>query len=311
MKSSLAWAGIATLCFAGFSFGSSVTYTEVASVAGGCQNSLGTAIDLNGHGTCSVDTVNSTLTSAQQLGSFNTDGAHMVGLSVTATFSDSFSETLTWAATSATAGGVSDASATGAHQWSLTEDGDTFTNPWTLSNNSKSLGITSIVIQGLGATNANCQTGTDVSVLCGTVFDRLSPGGDTDTNEQTPNSHRGNDWSISSQSKPQANYTVNLAYSNEFQITSTNVCNITGSTVTERDFGPCADEWAKITIQFTGTALGKNDSLTFIQDSDTSVTSAPEPASASLFAIGLLAMTGLFGKRNSLRQMLAAYRWRR
>lgn len=306
MRSNLLRAGLATLCLAGFSFGSSVTYTELASVVGGCQNSVGTAIDLNGHGTCTVDTVNSTLTTAGQLGTFNTDGAHMVGLSVTATFSDSFSETLLWAATGATSGGVSDATPGSTHQWSLTQSGDTFTNPWTISN-SATASITSIVIQGLGASNANCLAGTDPTVLCGTVFDRLSPGGDTDTNEQTPDSHRGTDWTISAQSSKKANYTIDLAYSNEFQITSTNVCNITGSTVTERDFGPCADEWAKMTIQFTGTSLGKNDTLSFIQDSDTTV-SAPEPASLSLFGAGLLAIAGLIRKRNSLGQIMARCR---
>lgn len=55
---------------------------------------------------------------------FATNGAMMDGLSVTAIFSNQFSQTLSWADTGATSGGVF---GTG---WSLTQTGDTFGGMW-------------------------------------------------------------------------------------------------------------------------------------------------------------------------------------
>jgi hypothetical protein len=55
---------------------------------------------------------------------FQTTGAQMSGLKVTATFNDGFSQTLSWAATGASSGGVF------GDIWSLTQSGDTFSSVW-------------------------------------------------------------------------------------------------------------------------------------------------------------------------------------
>jgi 5-methyltetrahydrofolate--homocysteine methyltransferase len=56
----------------------------------------------------------------------------MAGIRVTAQFADGFSQTLVWAATGATSGGVSQA--TGTHQWSLSNANDTFSTNFVLTN---------------------------------------------------------------------------------------------------------------------------------------------------------------------------------
>lgn len=61
---------------------------------------------------------------------YATTGAMMDGMLVTAYFSSGFSQTLAWADIGADSGGVS---GTG---WSLAEQGDTWNQPWTLTNTS-------------------------------------------------------------------------------------------------------------------------------------------------------------------------------
>src|SRR5258708_7680744 len=139
------------ICLSVASFGSTVTYTEV----------LPTDI------TCPT------------LTAFSTTGATMVGLSVTAQFADGFSQQLLWAATGANSGGVTQA--TGAHQWSLNNAGDTFTTDFVLTNGAGSTSnITDIIISGLGGVNASGQ---------GTIFDRTRvPNTSGTANQQTPGS---------------------------------------------------------------------------------------------------------------------------
>ncbi len=60
---------------------------------------------------------------------YQTNGADMAGMEVTALFSAGAPETVIWMATGATSGGAFG----GDGDWSLQEDGDTFSNPWTLS----------------------------------------------------------------------------------------------------------------------------------------------------------------------------------
>ena len=58
---------------------------------------------------------------------FQTTGADMDGMSVTASFEGGFSQTLAWAEGSPQSGGVT---GTG---WSLSLSGDSFTNAWSLT----------------------------------------------------------------------------------------------------------------------------------------------------------------------------------
>jgi hypothetical protein len=314
MKCCLLRVGVALVCFSAAAFATSVAYTEVASVTNGCTDpSTGNPIVLT-DGNCTVgNSTTSPLQSAWGVGAFTTSGSQMNGLQVTVTFSDNFTENLTWATTTGTTGGVSDTT-NGVHNWSLTETGDTFTGDWVLTNNTttKKGGptITGIVLTGIDPEAANCPAGSGATLFCGTVFDRLSPGGDNDPNEQTPNSHRGTDFTVASQSNNSANYALLATYSNEFASLSTKGCNTTGSTVVERsgaNAAPCGDEWAKLTLTFnttSGVGLARGDSISFLQDSDSTL-SGPEPRSLFLSGLGLLAVIG-YMRRKRFQQIFAA-----
>jgi len=103
---------------------------------------------------------------------FQTTGALMDGLDVTATFLDGSTETVTWAATGGDAGGVT---GTG---WSLSVDGDTFTAPWNFDFAAGTqLQLVSLFLDGLNAL---------------TVFDRTEP------NTGTAGSAQGRDWTCNS-----------------------------------------------------------------------------------------------------------------
>lgn len=87
---------------------------------------------------------------------FSTTGAMMDGLSVRAVFTNNVDETVLWADTGATSGGVT---GTG---WSLSVTGDTFTAPWQFTiDQAANLGrLSLLVLDGLNAL---------------TVFDRSDP----------------------------------------------------------------------------------------------------------------------------------------
>jgi hypothetical protein len=102
--------------------------------------------------------------STTALTGFQTLGDLMVGMSVTAFFSNQTSQNAIWAATGSGAG------AAGGTGWSLSMTGDTFSDSWTLSNSSGNA-ISRILIDG--------QPGD-------TIFDI------TDPDPGTPGSARGN-----------------------------------------------------------------------------------------------------------------------
>lgn len=107
------------------------------------------------------------------LTNFSTLGSQMTGLSVKATFSTGFSQTLAWATTGAQSGGVF---GTG---WNMTLDGDTFSSLWNFGfvAGAVSLGqLTQLVMQGAPGL---------------TVFDTTNP----DTG--TPGSSNGLDFALS------------------------------------------------------------------------------------------------------------------
>lgn len=103
---------------------------------------------------------------------FQTNGALMDGLSVTATFSTGFSETTLWADTGTTSGGV-----TGTN-WSLSLTGDSFNTPWNFVNNREER-LVRLVLDGINAF---------------TVFDRTLP------SPGTPGSAQGLDFNCTAAS---------------------------------------------------------------------------------------------------------------
>ena len=119
-----------------------------------------------------ISTVDAPAASIPGLTGFNTTGAAMTGLTISATFSSGLSETRSWAATGATSGGVM---GTG---WALSLTGDSFNSPWNFEFFDDVLGrLDTLVLDG--------STGL-------TVFDR------TDPSLGTPGSAAGRDFSFAS-----------------------------------------------------------------------------------------------------------------
>ncbi|MBC7940522.1 MAG: PEP-CTERM sorting domain-containing protein [Chitinophagaceae bacterium] len=100
---------------------------------------------------------------------FATNGAMMTGLSVTATFTSGFSQTLLWAPTGLTSGGVTGAG------WGLSLGGDSFTTPWAFSIIPGNLQLATLVLDGTNAL---------------TVLDT------TDPSFGTPDSAQGRDFEL-------------------------------------------------------------------------------------------------------------------
>ena len=104
-----------------------------------------------------ITTSNSPVAATTALTGFTTLGDMMSGMLVTATFAGGGSQTLTWATSGSGAGGVSGS------LFGLTESGDTFSSPWTLTNLSTSL-LTGLSINaGAGNTTFDIVTGSEVT----------------------------------------------------------------------------------------------------------------------------------------------------
>jgi hypothetical protein len=101
---------------------------------------------LNAHAAVTVNQVDGQTYQTTALTGFSTYGDDMVGMSVTANFTDGTSQTATWAAS----GGVGAGIASGT-LWSLSESGDTFSSSWTLSNSTGKY-IDSVLINGQPST---------------------------------------------------------------------------------------------------------------------------------------------------------------
>jgi len=106
---------------------------------------------------------------------YQTDGADMAGMTVTVYFSAAPSETELWAVTGVDSGAVVGPG----NDWSLTESGDTFANPWTLIYQGGKGLLTGFRIDGFAAGPGKI----------GVMFDRTFDG-----NYGTPQSYRGRDF---------------------------------------------------------------------------------------------------------------------
>lgn len=202
--------------------------------------------------------------------SYQTHGADMAGMAVTAFFQSAPAETVIWQATGATSG-----SAVGPTQeWSLSENGDTFASPWTLlytpaAGSNKGL-LTGFRIDGFAAGPGNV----------GVMFDRTYNG-----QFGTPDSYRGRDFTYAG---PEPAFDTFVTYEQ--------AVGLAGA-------APVRDEWRILDVQFrtigdvtefatTPPLLAGLDgvnvrSLTFYQDSN-NPRLIPEPALLALFSIGAL-----------------------
>lgn len=196
------------------------------------------------------------------IANFNTHGSMMSGMSVTATFSTGFSETLGWAATGQDSGGVT------GNGWSLGLTGDSYTNYWNFSflQTTAPLTLTSLVLDGAPGF---------------TVFD-LYLDGDTGTT----NSWAGRDFEFL------LTYNVTATYSKPV--------GVAGAPPYESD--PTADPplpphdlWQVLTVDFGN---GISQDFKFRQDTDNDTRRIPEPGSLALLSAGLLGL-GFTRRRKS------------
>lgn len=200
---------------------------------------------------------------------YKTTGADMVGMAVTAHFSAAPSETQIWAATGVDSGGVF-----GAQQdWSLTQNGDTFGNPWTLSYTNAGKGLlTGFSIDGFAAGPKEI----------GVMFDRTF-----DDQFGTPGSFKGWDYT-----------TVTAGVPFDTLINFASAVAIVGN-------DPVGDEFRYLNVRFLN--LGDRDefgnipptvsgldgdvirSLQFIQDTNNPIV-VPEPTVLLILSAGAIGM---------------------
>lgn len=200
---------------------------------------------------------------------YQTTGADMAGMAVTAFFQFAPAETIIWQDTGATSG-----SAIGAQQdWSLSENGDTYSNAWTLlytpaTGSNKGL-LTGFRIDGFAAGPGKI----------GVMFDRTFNG-----QFGTPDSYRGRDFTYAG---PEPAFDTFVTYEQ--------AVGLAGA-------APVRDEWRILDVRFrtigdvtefatTPPLIAGLDgdnlrSLTFYQDTNNPI--IPEPALLALFSTGAL-----------------------
>jgi hypothetical protein len=189
---------------------------------------------------------------------FQSNGASLAGMTVTAAFSNGVVETLVWSATGDTAGGVSSASG-----WGLGLAGESFAADW---------GFTIDGSKGLGYLTSLKLDGSTSKV----VFDTAQP------SPGTPGSEEGSDLSLVSC----LDCEVTASYSD--------AVSLEGSGAALNDlFRVLTLQFDFFEDDFGTTYFGPNQSWSFKQDTDLDSTGdnpndVPEPASLALVGAALL-----------------------
>jgi hypothetical protein len=204
---------------------------------------------------------------------YQTTGADMAGMSVTAHFSAAPSETVEWMATGADSG-----QATGPQQdWTLSQQGDSFANPWTLIYQGGNKGLlTGFRIDGFAAGPGEV----------GVMFDRTFNG-----QFGTPDSYKGRDYTTQTVGLPFDTFVV---YESQVAIAGDDPVGDEFRYLDVRfvDFGQ-GDEFSDDPLVVSGLDGDTVRTLSFIQDTNNPI--VPEPASVALVAIG--AALSLGGRR--------------
>ena len=226
----------------------------------------------------------SSLVLASEISEFETQSTEMVGMTVTANFSDNTSESIGWIVQDAALmkGGVIGGG------WSLFQTDDTYDEyaPWILTSNAKS--ISSLVLEGM---------------LGGVVFDIDLYSRDAN-GEILKDIHKDPIQLVGTTGS-------GLGWAFEVLANGTNYSGIITATyskmvsvVPPKGSGiPFGDVFSQLTIEF-GTAFGpsqlaKPATLTFRADTDKMKAPIPEPTTLLLFATGLAGLAAVGRRRRS------------
>lgn len=184
---------------------------------------------------------------------FQTTGADMAGLSVTVTFTSGAASNCIWAAGIGTSGGCSAAG------FSIEQTGDTFTEPWTLTN---------LLPTGGGISLLEMDGAPARLTTSGIVFDRTFGGV-----FGTEGSFLGGD----------ATGTTTDA---------SNGSAVYSNLVAVMPVAPVGDLFHTLTIRFDGNGLV--ETAEFVADTDTIGFLIPEPGTVTLMGLGLVALAARY-----------------
>lgn len=186
---------------------------------------------------------------------FETTGASMTGLNVTAVFSDGSSDTRSWETTGTESSGGAFGTITGG-DWSLAVDGDTNNVLWQFANDTE-LALMELVLDG--------EPGF-------VIFDRQSPG------SGTVGSASGRDFAAFDLSVPvQPIDNIAVEYARPVKL--------------DNAAAPVGDTWHMLTVDLSAVGQdGLQGGWQFLQDTDNDIriTAAPEPATIFLFSVALV-----------------------
>jgi len=161
-------------------------------------------------------------------------------------------------------------------------------NPWTLTTSSSTVGIASVVLNGV------------VSNTRGVVFDRdffgAPPGASSGGQEGTAGGVGGLDFTFKTESASNSGNTTTVQYSNIAALIAAPPCRGSNWSANNPVTG-CQDEWGTVSFAFSNSFIATTTTApvfySFFQDTD--LVDAPEPNVFVLSGLGLLAL-GIYRK---------------